>query len=354
MPALLFASSSDSLLAIDCCDLEMFAMSQSNRHAHRQSRLGFTLVELLVVIAIIGILVALLLPAVQSAREAARRTECVNKLRQWGLAMQNHHDSRGHFPAGTISAGRTSTNGADRRTFVLLVWPYLEESALFDTYDFSVPFWHPDNRDAMSAQPSMYFCPSDRVGAFWRGDQYTRSRGNYVVCYSNGDFRATNFYAETRKQNPRYPNYMPAPFADYREPEAHGTSMREFVDGVSKTMLMSEVLMTTHDEDWDGRGDFLNNHAGHSNFMTLNTPNAGQDQMICGSSNSHILPGPCRNYSNSDGNSMFASARSNHPGGVNVMMGDASVHFTTDDIDPFLWQYQGSIEDTVVLEDADG
>ena len=84
--------------------------------------------------------------------------------------------------------------------------------------------------------------------------------------------------------------------------------------------------------------------------MTLSAPNSGQDQMICGSPNSHLLPGPCRNQSNSDGNNMFASARSNHPGGVNVMMGDASVNFAADDIELNVWKYQGSISDTVLLE----
>ena len=317
----------------------------------RSSRVGFTLVELLVVIAIIGTLVALLLPAVQSAREAARRTECVNKLRQWGIAFQNHHDTLGYLPPGTISTGMTTTNGEDRRTFVLLVWPFLEEAALFDEYNFSVPFWDPDNRDEMSAQPAMYFCSSDRVGAFWRGDQYTRSRGNYVTCYSNGDFKANNYYAANRVPFPRYPNYMPAPFADYQEVDAHGVPFREFTDGVSKTMLMSEVLMSIRDEYFDGRGDFLNNHAGHSNFMTLNTPNSTeQDIMICQGEGANLLPGPCRNYSLPDGRNMHAAARSNHPGGVNVVMGDASVVFTADDVDPFVWQYRGSTQDTVVLE----
>ncbi len=317
-----------------------------------QRNYGFTLVELLVVIAIIGVLVALLLPAVQAAREAARRTECTNKLRQWGIALQNHHDSLGYFPAGTISTGLTSTSGADRRTFVILVWPYLEQANLFATYDFSVPFWHPNNIEEMSAQPDMYFCPTDRVGAFWKGDRYTRSRGNYVVCYSNGDFAVNSHYARTGELGrTRYPNYMPAPFADYREANAPGHNMRKFVDGVSQTMLMSEVLISVNDEDWDGRGDFLNNHAGHSNYMTINTPNSPEvDRMICGGPDSRTLPGPCQDVNNGEGTGMYATARSSHPGGVMVMMGDASVNFTNDDIDLIVWKYMGSIEDTVVLE----
>ncbi len=313
---------------------------------------AFTLVELLVVIAIIGVLVALLLPAVQAAREAARRTECTNKLRQWGIALQNHHDTRGFFPAGTISEGGTGVNPQDRRTFVLLVWPFLEEANLFSMYDFSVPFWHPTNQPAMMAQPAMYFCPSDRVGALWKGDTYTRSRGNYVVCYGNADFATNSLEARTGDiSRTRYPNYMPAPFADYREPDAPGHNMRKFVDGVSQTMLMSEVLVSVNDEDWDGRGDILNNHAGHSNYMTINTPNSSDvDRMMCSGPDSTELPGPCRPINNGDGTGMYATARSSHPGGVTVMMGDASVNFTNDDIDLIAWKYMGSIEDTVVLE----
>ena len=323
------------------------------RSQNATARSAFTLVELLVVIAIIGVLVALLLPAVQAAREAARRTECTNKLRQWGIALQNHHDTHSYFPAGTISEGGTGVNAQDRRTFVILVWPFLEEANLFSTYDFSVAFWHPNNRPAMTAQPAMYFCPSDRVGALWEGDQYTRSRGNYVVCYGNGDFAVNRNYAKTGEPGrTRYPNYMPAPFADYQEAKAPGHNMRKFVDGLSQTMLMSEVLVSVNDDDWDGRGDILNNHAGHSNYMTINAPNdqSNADRMICNGPESSRLPGPCRNFNNGDGTGMYATARSNHPGGVMVMMGDASVNFTNDEIDLIVWKYMGSIEDTVVLE----
>src|SRR5438270_10217580 len=95
----------------------------------RIARTGFTLVELLVVIAIIGILVALLLPAIQAAREAARRSQCQNHLKQIGLALQNYHTARNHFPKGFVSTGSGAIEAWAWSTFLL---PYLEEQAIFD------------------------------------------------------------------------------------------------------------------------------------------------------------------------------------------------------------------------------
>ena len=105
------------------------------RVSHRRA---FTLVELLVVIAIIGILIALLLPAVQAAREAGRRTQCVNHMKQWGLAMLMYHEKYERFPFGSISDGGTGIGGPDRKTFVVALWPYIEQKALHDRYDFDL------------------------------------------------------------------------------------------------------------------------------------------------------------------------------------------------------------------------
>ncbi|MBL9165506.1 MAG: DUF1559 domain-containing protein [Planctomycetaceae bacterium] len=300
----------------------------------RVARRAFTLVELLVVIAIIGVLVALLLPAVQAAREAARRTECVNKLRQWGLALQNHHDSKGYFPQGTISVGGTGVNAdLDRRTFVLLVWPFLEQTALFASYDFKFPFWHEINRDEMLASLAMYYCPSDRGNGRWHGDAYHRARGNYVVCFGNGSFRGSGG---------SHPKFMRAPFADYPD-KSKGVPMKAFVDGLSNTMLMSEVIMAANDADFDARGDILNNHGGHSQYMTVNTPNNGVDRCFCNSREQ--TPGaPCIN-TQSD---ISVSARSMHPEGVHVLMGDASAKFENNSVELLVWQKQGSLEDAPV------
>jgi len=122
-------------------------------------RPAFTLVELLVVIAIIGVLIALILPAVQAAREAARRTQCQNNLRQLALAVQTHHDARGAFPTGRDSKGKLAVSWA----FHLL--PYLEQSAIHRAFRKGVEVDHDDNAMAMRTPVATFFCPSRRAPA---------------------------------------------------------------------------------------------------------------------------------------------------------------------------------------------
>mgnify|MGYP002078811931 CR=1 FL=1 len=307
------------------------AASARNRCGSKSG--GMTLVELLVVIAIIGVLIALLLPAIQAARAAARRTQCTNNLKQWGLAFQNHHDTRRAFPAGTYSTGNTGLiAGQDRKTFVLLLWPYMEETNLANLYDFSLPFWHVNNKQAVSAQPNYYFCPEDRR-AFWTADQYTRTRGNYVVCFGGAGFlgepvRLRGFPDVSHK----------AAFGNVENAKELGRRMREFTDGASNSMLMSEVLVPREDSDLDARGDFLNNHSGHAQYMTLNGPNAGTDRCDC--ANNPSYPGPCVDTPGHT-NGAYVSARSHHAGGVHVMFGDSRVDFVGDDVAIELWRAYG-------------
>src|SRR5438132_3388859 len=115
-------------------------MNRSSPDCHPKSRLAFTLVELLVVIAIIGVLVALLLPAVQSAREASRRMQCTNNVKQWVLAMHNYADTNGALPYGPREIPTTN-----RHSWVPQLWPYIEQPGLFSQYTFSVGFYLPPN-----------------------------------------------------------------------------------------------------------------------------------------------------------------------------------------------------------------
>jgi prepilin-type N-terminal cleavage/methylation domain-containing protein/prepilin-type processing-associated H-X9-DG protein len=125
----------------------------------RLTRAGFTLVEVLVVIAIIGILVALLLPAIQAARESARRTQCVNNLKQIGIAVQSHHDTRKHYPMGRNQSDQYSVSWAN---FLL---PYLEETALYNSYDSKARVDDPPNNATMRTPIETYACPSRRKAA---------------------------------------------------------------------------------------------------------------------------------------------------------------------------------------------
>jgi len=283
-----------------------------------------------VVIAIIGILVSLLLPAVQAAREAARRIQCTNNLKQWCLSLHNYHTMNSVFPHGTISDGGTATVPVERReTFVTAMWPYLEQGVIDDIYDESKPFWHAVNRPAVITQVPLYFCPSDRRG-YWKADVYHRSRGNYVVNYGNANFRQNE------------PQYLDAPFGDIKNGAGQGRARRidDFRDGTSNTIIMSEVVQSLSDTDWDGRGDFFNNHPGGAQFMTVNTPNAGVDLLYCSGPTSATYPGPCTNNGGSDAK---VSARSHHPGGVVSALGDGSVRFVADSIDLSTWQAYGTI-----------
>ncbi len=136
----------------------------------RKTRSGFTLVELLVVIAIIGILVALLLPAIQAAREASRRSQCSNRLKQLGLALHNYHDTHGVFPSGELlsSSACPMPSGARRGApWSVLILPFLEETGRFDEFDFSQTFaanggeGSDPNRPFQEKPNSNFQCPSD-------------------------------------------------------------------------------------------------------------------------------------------------------------------------------------------------
>src|SRR3954454_21844016 len=141
-------------------------------------RHGFTLIELLVVIAIIGVLVALLLPAVQMAREAARRTQCTNNLKQMGIAMHNHHDTEGTFPYGAFNSPQS--------TWTFRVLPYLEQTAIFNALNMTKQWYQAENNTVVGMTISLFLCPSDPGGnttitTTVAGNTQLRKKGNYVV-----------------------------------------------------------------------------------------------------------------------------------------------------------------------------
>ena len=160
---------------------------QSRRSDLIAARTGFTLVELLVVIAIIGILVALLLPAVNSAREAARRSQCQNNIRQLGLGCINHESAQTRFPAGFASWPPPSGNDV-LHTWAAYSMPYLEETSLYEQIDFTVPSWYPgvtngwqNNPKWVETQMAIHLCPSDIGPAQHTGTAQYFAHGNYLA-----------------------------------------------------------------------------------------------------------------------------------------------------------------------------
>jgi prepilin-type N-terminal cleavage/methylation domain-containing protein len=152
------------------------------------SRRGFTLVELLVVIAIIGVLVALLLPAVQSAREAARRMQCSNNLKQMGLALHSFHDTFGFLPPGGVTAAnaRLQIPSGVQHGWGVFLLPYAEQKPLYDRYRLDRDWRAAENRDVRESHLKMYVCPSaplpKRTDALTSGGfTWTSSAGDYFV-----------------------------------------------------------------------------------------------------------------------------------------------------------------------------
>src|SRR6478672_3439320 len=143
-------------------------------------RPGFTLIELLVVIAIIGVLIALLLPAVQAAREAARRMQCTNNLKQIGLALHNYHDVHGRFPLGSILVN--TPNGAYRQPFLAALLPFLEQRNLYASFNYNLSFQVDENQTTRASVVNVFNCPSDTPRVFTNNtDTVSDVKGSYGV-----------------------------------------------------------------------------------------------------------------------------------------------------------------------------
>lgn len=307
------------------------------------ARGGFTLVELLVVIAIIGVLVALLLPAVQAAREASRRTSCVNKLRQWGLSMHNMHDTMGFLPQGN--------QNNPRRTWVVLVWPYVEQGNMYVLFDQTQHFYLPPNTVTSTTNGiyaktvPLYYCPSDRMNAIWKGDVYWRARGSYVVNWGN---QAVPYLASDPVQDPGK-GTGPFGYEDYiSASKPKKVRFSNITDGTSNTLLMSEVIMAGNDLDFDIRGDFLNDDRPCTQFMTINTPNAGTDVSPYCNATTYPRNPPCT--TTGSGNS-HKTARSRHPAGVNATLADGSTRFITNNISLVSWRALGTMDGGEAVSD---
>jgi prepilin-type N-terminal cleavage/methylation domain-containing protein/prepilin-type processing-associated H-X9-DG protein len=311
---------------------------------------GFTLIELLIVITIIGILISLLLPAVQAAREAARRLQCQNNLKQVGLALRSFESQNDAFPAGTMSKMRFSYEytevsgpGYEWPCFLHFLLPYLEQQGYYDAlrgpyFDIQNPWGAPDDWPlaARNVSLSVLLCPSDALGGNFATNpnwaSFPMLKGNYLGIFS-GLNDSDGFNAGNQRQL--------AVFRYFR-----GTPIAKITDGTSNTMAVAEYLKGVDSNDV--RGWFYTNRAGSKTlYVTLGPNSAAPDNIngyFCpggGSPNDPSANLPCTSAGNDD----YASPRSRHPGGVNTVFCDGSVHFIQNSIDMQTWQSLGWIAD---------
>ncbi len=355
----------------------------------RRSFPAFTLVELLVVIAIIGVLVALLLPAIQAAREAARRSQCVNNLRQLAIAHINYENSlEGFIPMAKywcnsggackhpIKAGIGSW--WDDHSWYLPLMPYIEQIGLADMVDPNRSFSDAFHLEARKAMIPTHACPSD-IGLQkneWTGgpdpNKWARVRTNYVVNAGNTVYGQHDLYPSA---SPDYVMFRGAPFAP-----GDVTPIAKITDGTSNTLMMSEIIVLPETNGWGGPYSDTQTALGSQIFTGWQPPNSNAADAIAYSYGWNGAPEvvaafaqaglifPLQATDASSGGIPVAggrggagnlvegvldpvtvlhsegrkqqriTARSRHPGGVNASRCDGSVGFFTDDIDLSTWR----------------
>jgi prepilin-type N-terminal cleavage/methylation domain-containing protein/prepilin-type processing-associated H-X9-DG protein len=338
-------------------------------------RSGFTLIELLVVIAIIGVLVALLLPAVMKVREAANRMSCTNNLKQIGLGMHNHHDVHGRFPVAVLMPYAKAdddqfTNRAASPfgpNWAVYLLPFIEQDNLFaqakvdsypgtnklddlTTYDLS---W----RNVRGAKVKTYLCPSDTN----QNVPFTDPNGSPAEGgWARGNYAASNAAGDADHSIGGNPDPREDPFRGVSKGPVmainYGARIADITDGTSTTFLVHEVRVGVNAQDRRGvwamgmPGSSMVN-GGQKNNPTPNNMLDDSDE-IEGCSN-FWYPGigskdgmGCINQP--DAGSEGASARSRHQGGVNACFADGHVQFIKNSISRFTWVLLQSTNDGLV------
>lgn len=337
---------------------------------------GFTLIELLVVIAIIAVLISLLLPAVQSAREAARRAQCINNLKQLGLAMHNYHDAVGSFPFGQ---GPFGWNDWSAQIYLL---PYMEQRPLYNTINFTRTIGpasptNAENQTMMRTQYNIFICPSDV-------DKLTNPFGH--LNYASNSGHNPQFFGRSSGGNTASGLFLwaadPNPFSSdgtaHLNKAGQIVSLRDVTDGTSNTSAFSEKVKAV---GGNGNTSYRSNPRDLSKPLSMmfsvslggvdeNTPNGYflrckainpvtntlADSQVMGSHywsghpyagrfNHVMTPNTwgCLYGINGETNGNGAvPPSSRHPGGVNVVMADGSVRFVKDSVNNTTWWALGS------------
>jgi prepilin-type processing-associated H-X9-DG protein/prepilin-type N-terminal cleavage/methylation domain-containing protein len=329
-----------------------------------QRRKALTLIELLVVIAILGVLIGLLIPAVQKVREAANQATCKNNLKQIGLALHNYHDTNQSFPKGVINGSQTVPQVAPRMTYLFFLYPDLEQEATFNRFDFKtfeggtpdgfgglLPWCSSSNSlppDAPTAHvvPTL-LCPSDGLGGttwthYFPGEEHRRggtfNHSNYLGFFGDRNYGA--FFPGNGPPNKR------AVFG-----VNYGARLGDIQDGTSNTMALGEYLtgLPKDEAPNDARGHHWLDI--QSQLYTQSAPNSSTPDLIFPDIRCYNRPElnlPC---AASPLDQVTATSRSRHPGGVNILMADGSVRFVEETIKLATWQALGTIASGEVLGD---
>lgn len=344
----------------------------------KESR-GFTLIELLVVIAIIAVLIGLLLPAVQAAREAARRIQCTNNLKQVGLAVHNYADVVGTLPLGCAVSFDSSGNPFFQGWGITArILPYLEDQAKFNACNFSLANETPQNDTAMRLGTATYLCPSDGQNqsifiddgqprnntnyGFNRGDWYVwgvspsapqprspfRANACVPLAAVTDGLSATIFAVDVKSHTPYLLNcsglvYAPLGSQAMPGPNDNPATIPQYT-GCSGSN--AELRLDSGHAEWE------DGNTSQAGFTTAWTPNKVTSGTFGGTT---VRDADLIAIREENGGPTFAAvtARSFHPGGVNVLFGDGSARFVKDTVNGATWRALGTVNGgEVVSADA--
>ena len=283
-------------------------------------RRGFTLIELLVVIAIIAVLIALLLPAVQSAREAARRAQCINNMAQIGLALQNYESAYETFPPGVVDTAAQVLDQPNGYHFgwVVRILPYYEQKNLYNHMNFKFGVYDTRNSTSRTTLIQSLLCPSD--GRAGRNSDRTATT-SYAGCHNDSEMpiAATNNGVFILNKAIRY---------------------EDISDGSSQTIFFAEKTNDGADLGWaSGTRASLRNTGSALNGPSTRVMQADPDDMPAGGA-----PRPDA--------ALVGGFGSRHPGGANISLGDGSVRFLKATVKPRVYRLLGNRADGDVI-DAD-
>jgi type II secretory pathway pseudopilin PulG len=286
-------------------------------------------VELLVVITIIGILIALLLPAVQAAREAARKMQCANGMKQMGLALHSYHASHEVFPPGCmVYIDQSLPNAKYQHTWAACILPFVEQQALADAFQAQLATGgYTAAFSAVSTTIATLQCPSDPNNSKRSGGSPDDAFSNFALCSGSSTHNPGGATNASASLNGIFFSLSRIRIADVK-------------DGTSKTLLGSELLLSPNNVSagaYDARGQIWNGRHGGSLFSSLYPPNTEVGDRLSWCVAAPLAP--CQGQSATD---VTISARSCHPNCVNVVLADGSVSSLSNNIDIAIYNALGT------------